>query len=229
MDDRTYNVRLNAQEIINPFTIELKGCGSLQLIPGCDYYFINAPINFIDYVVQLAAMNVKYSLTENRDGCLYVIDLKDYNSHDPRLVASRYRKINNVTGNENPVISTGDDKVVVLSSDDITPREEVSSEEAELNKMIAEDQQKVEEQTIDVVAEEIPEAENLPISDETDLKEEEEKVEEESKEPKVYSEDELSKFSKAMLLEISADYNLECSDINTKKEIREAIIAAQNK
>ena len=221
MDDRTYNVRLSAQEIINPFTIELKGCGSLQLIPGCDYYFTNAPINFIDYVVQLAPMNVKYSLTEKRDGCLYVIDLRDYNAHEPRYVVSRYRKLTNITGNENPVISTGDEKVVVLSSDDITPREEVSSEEAELNKMIAEDQK------ADAVTEVIQEPE---VQEKTIVEPVSEEVaEEKPTEPKVYSEDELSKFSKAMLLEISADYNLDCSDINTKKEIRDAIIAAQNK
>jgi hypothetical protein len=129
---------------------------------------------------------------------------------------------------ENPIIKEPEVKKpepgkVVLSSDDIAPREDKSSEEIALDNMIAEDLKKSQEQpviTSDVVVE--PIQENTPeVVEETE--------ESDESEPKVYTEDQLSKFSKAMLLEISNDYGLDCSDINTKKEIREAILKAQNK
>ena len=56
---------------------------------------------------------------------------------------------------------------------------------------------------------------------------EEELKQEENAGPKIYTDEELSKFSKGMLLDISNDYNLGFTNINQKKEIREAILKAQ--
>jgi hypothetical protein len=222
MDDKRYGVRVSTFKIINPFTIELRGCGQLYVEPGREYYFENAPINFINYVAQLAAMNISYQITPNKKGCFYTIDLTDYFKNDPTYIMSKIRR------RENPIIKEPEVKKpepgkVVLSSDDIAPREDKSSEEIALDNMIAEDLKKSQEQpviTSDVVVE--PIQENTPeVVEETE--------ESDESEPKVYTEDQLSKFSKAMLLEISNDYGLDCSDINTKKEIREAILKAQNK
>ena len=227
MDDRTYSVRVEFHNG-NPITLELKGCGNLYIIPGREYFFVNAPFNFINYLAQLKRCGISYRLTNDSNGCYLSMDLKDYNRGDPRYEMSRIRKLNNPVIEEPKKEEPQSEKGVVLSSDDIAPRDEIveSKAEQELNQMIAEDLQ---------ASEQVPEQVSIQVEEpvaevSAETAEEPAETEEENAEgPKVYTEEQLSKFSKAMLLEISADYGLECSDINTKKEIRDAIIAAQNK
>lgn len=220
MDDRTYNVRLDATKIINPFMIDLKGCGSFQLYPGKEYFFTNAPLKFIEYLAQLAMMNVTYKITNERKGCFYSIDLSKYGDRDPLNIISKYRTT--VIDPKKEVKE--EEKVVVLSSTDVAPREDESSnDEVELNKMIAEDLKKEQEVAI------VPE--NLPIADETNIEDNPEAKEEpvEAGKIKVYTETELSRLGKVKLLEISNALGLDYSDINTKKEIRDGILEAQSK
>lgn len=217
MEDRTYNVRISTEKIVNPFDLDLRGCGQLHIVPGREYFFENAPINFINYVVQLAMMNITYRLTDDKNGCYYTVDLTDYNKMDPNYIMSKIRKM------ENPIIKEPVKKEkpskVVLSSDDLVPREDIKIDEAEkeLNNLIAKD----------LAKEETPIPETIP-----EIVEENNEVIEEIKAedlPK-YTDSELSKLGKVKLLEIASLLGLEnISDINTKKEIREAIIAKQEK
>lgn len=218
MDDKRYGVRVSTFKIINPFTIELRGCGQLYVEPGREYYFENAPINFINYVAQLAAMNISYKITPDKKGCFYTVDLTDYFKNDPTYIMSKIRR------GANPVVQKQETKKpepgkVVLSSDDIAPREDKSSEEIALNNMIAEDLKKEQEAT--PIEPEITSDVVVEPTVEEELKQEE------NAGPKIYTDEELSKFSKGMLLDISNDYNLGFTNINQKKEIREAILKAQ--
>lgn len=218
MEDRLYGVRISTEKIVNPFDLDLRGCGQLHIVPGREYYFENAPIKFINYVVQLAMMNITYRLTDDKNGCYYTVDLTDYNKMDPNYIMSKIRKL------ENPIVKNPVKKEkpakVVLSSDDRGPREEIEKTQAEkdLNELIAKD--------LSAEVPTIPETEP-PVEEIT-----EEKVEEVSEstveELPIYTDAELSKFGKVKLLEIASALELnDISDINTKKEIREAILAKQ--
>ena len=221
MDDKRYSVRVSTFKAINPFTIDLRGCGQLYIVPRREYFFINAPINFINYIAQLATMHISYRLTTDSNGCYYTVDLMDYFKNDPTYIMGKIRR------HESPIIKEPEVKkepesTVVIASDDFVPRDEKVADgtaEAELDKMIAEDLQKEQEVEItEPVAEVKPEE---PV---------EEVIEENtSEEPKVYTEAELSRLGKVKLLEISASLGLDYSDINTKKEIRDGILEAQNK
>lgn len=208
MEDRVYNVRMTFIHG-NAITLDLKGCGSLYIKPGKDYYFTNCPINFINYLTQLRRMGITYTMTDNKKGCYQEIDLSHYNFTDPRYIISSLRKttIQNVEPVE--VEKPKQDTTVVLSSDDNIEVDPVVVK-------VAEDLKEAQEEVVEPeVAEEV-------------IEEVEEVVEEEPKEIKVYSENELTKMGKSQLLEIAADLGLEnISDINTKKEIREAILEAQ--
>lgn len=227
MDDTRYSVRLNTFKCINPFTIELRGCGQLYVVPKREYFFVNAPINFINYVAQLAALNVSYRLTNDSNGCYYTIDLTDYFKNDPQYIMQKIRTANASPIINNPTPQEAPKSSVVIASDDFTPRDTVVSEtkaDAELNEMIAKDLQenartenKVEfnviptEQPTEATIEPV-ESNEIPKPEKT-----------------VYTETELSRLGKTKLLEISANLGLDYSDINTKKEIRDGILAAQNK
>lgn len=206
-EDRTYNIRVSFKHG-NAITLDLKGCGSLYIKPYKDYYFINAPINFINYLAQLKRVGIDYTLTSNKRGCYQEIDLTQYNYSDPRYILASLRKPL-IT---EPVETVKEERPVVLTSDDVVVKET-----------------KIEEP---VVTEEITE----PIIEETNTEETVEEVEDTNDEPQkteesvveiTYTEEELTKMSKTKLLEIASSLNLtNVSDINTKKEIREAILKA---
>lgn len=217
MKDKLYNVRISTEKVVNAFDLDLRGCGQFHVIPGREYFFENAPINFINYIVQLAIMNVTYKLTDDKRGCLYTIDLTDYNKMDPAYIMGKIRKMENPIKKE-PIKKETPTKVV-LSSDDKGPREEpkpVTEAEKELDELIAKD-----------LSGTLP---TTPVIEESVIKEETSEVKENTVEelPK-YTDSELSKFGKTKLLEIAETLGLEnISDINTKKEIREAILAKQS-
>ena len=216
MEDRTYNVRISTEKIVNPFDLDLRGCGQLHIVPGREYFFENAPINFINYVVQLAMMNITYRLTDDKNGCYYTVDLTDYNKMDPNYIMSKIRRLENPI-TKNPVKKEKPAKVV-LSSDDMGPREEIEKAQAEkeLNDLIAKD-----------LSAEVP---TIPETEPPVVETPDEKIDEESttEELPIYTDSELSKFGKVKLLEIASALELnDISDINTKKEIREAILAKQ--
>ena len=209
MNDRTYNVRVHFIHG-NAITLDLKGCGSLYIKPYKDYYFINSPINFINYLAQLKRMGITYEITDNKRGCYQEIDLSHYNFTDPRYIISNLRKINVLPDADTfKPAEVEEDKSIVLSSDDNIKVETVEVEEA-IIPPVEINAEPVEEPT-DEVSEEITE-----------------EVEETNEELPVYTEKELSAMSKNKLLEIATKLGIDSvSDINTKKEIREAILDIQ--
>jgi len=220
MEDRVYNVRVSFKHG-NAITLDLKGCGSLYIKPYKDYYFINCPINFINYLTQLRRMGITYVMTDNKKGCYQEIDLTHYNLTDPRFIISNLRRISTQDIKETkPVEEKKVETTVVLSSDD-----NITNVEPTVVKM-AEDIKESQE----LINNDTDENENIsidePVVDEN--AETEEPVVEEPKEIKKYTESQLTKMGKVQLLEIAASLGLDnMSDINTKREIREAILAKQ--
>lgn len=212
MEDRVYNVRIHFNHG-NAMNLDLKGCGTLYIKPGKDYYFINAPINFINYLAQLKRCGVTYEITENKRGCYQEIDLSIYNINDPRYLVSLFRK--DISQKKVKEVKEPEPRHVVLSSDD---------------KLIVNDNKKINE--VEKVEEKqevpaIPPMEiNIDPTNDNEVPKSEEVKEEDNN--KIYTDSELQKFGKVKLLEIANNLGLEnISDINTKKEIREAILAAQ--
>ena len=208
-EDRTYNIRVSFKHG-NAITLDLKGCGSLYIKPYKDYYFINAPINFINYLAQLKRVGIEYTLTSNKRGCYQEIDLTQYNYSDPRYILASLRKPL-IT---EPVETVKEERPVVLTSDDVVVKE------AKIETPV------VTEEITEPIIEEVTNTEET-VEEETEEINNEPQETEESVVEITYTEEELTKMSKTKLLEIASSLNLtNVSDINTKKEIREAILKA---
>ena len=91
--EKTYNIRISFNHG-NDITLDLKGCGLLHIKPGKDYYFINAPIEFTNYLAQLRRLGITYKMTPDRKGCFQTIDLTMYNKNDAREILKNLRKAN---------------------------------------------------------------------------------------------------------------------------------------
>lgn len=215
MNEDKYNVRVHCNGA-NPFDIDLRGYGSFYVKPGNDYYFTNAPMSFINYLVQLKNLGITYEITNNNKGCLYETDLTFYRSADPRYVMAGLRK--QMIKKEEKVEET---REVVLSSTDGIDVEPVKVEDPRnVQPVLPQEPVEINALPTEQTGEEITQSEE-PIEE----VKEEEKIEEEL--PK-YTDEQLQKFGKVKLLEIAHALGLESvSDINTKKEIREAILKAQ--
>ena len=213
MEDRVYNVRIHFNHG-NAMNLDLKGCGTLYIKPGKDYYFINAPINFINYLAQLKRCGVTYEITENKRGCYQEIDLSIYNINDPRYLVSLFRK--DISQKKVKEVKEPEPRHVVLSSD-----EGLTIYKGDVSTTVEKD--------LIVAPPTIPPMEiNIDPTNDNEVPKSEEVKEEDNN--KIYTDSELQKFGKVKLLEIANNLGLEnISDINTKKEIREAILAAQNK
>lgn len=227
--EKTYGVRISFNHG-NDINLDLKGCGLLNIRPGKDYYFINAPIEFTTYLAQLRRLGITYKITNDKKGCYQTIDLTAYFKNDAREILKNFRKTNiinednylNEETKKAKKINKHEEKKVVLSSDDLIKTKEVIVEEPkelglpeetkneEVNNYITQVQSGNTDNSIEVTS---------------DIQIEEVKEEETVEEPKIYSEEELNKMSKNALLEVARSYNIEeVSEINTKKEIREAIL-----
>ena len=227
--EKTYGVRISFNHG-NDINLDLKGCGLLNIRPGKDYYFINAPIEFTTYLAQLRRLGITYKITNDKKGCYQTIDLTAYFKNDAREILKNFRKTNiinednylNEETKKAKKINKHEEKKVVLSSDDLIKTKEVIVEEPkelglpeetkneEVNNYITQVQSGNTDNSIEVTS---------------DVQIEEVKEEETVEEPKIYSEEELNKMSKNALLEVACSYNIEeVSEINTKKEIREAIL-----
>ena len=227
--EKTYGVRISFNHG-NDINLDLKGCGLLNIRPGKDYYFINAPIEFTTYLAQLRRLGITYKITNDKKGCYQTIDLTAYFKNDAREILKNFRKTNiinednylNEETKKAKKINKHEEKKVVLSSDDLIKTKEVIVEEPkelglpeetkneEVNNYITQVQSGNTDNSIEVTS---------------DVQIEEVKEEETVEEPKIYSEEELNKMSKNALLEVARSYNIEeVSEINTKKEIREAIL-----
>lgn len=227
--EKTYSIRVSFNHG-NDINLDLKGCGLLNIRPGKDYYFINAPIEFTNYLAQLRRLGVTYKITNDRKGCYQTIDLTAYFKNDARELLKNLRKanvinqdnyLNEETKKEKKIKNP--EKKVVLSSDDLIKTDEVVVEQPQKG-IALEEMTKKEIQPTNI-------PETTEITSEVQIEKVEEVKEEEVTEPEkieTYSEEELSKMSKNALLEIANSLNItEVSSINTKKEIREAILKIQ--
>ena len=234
--EKTYNIRISFNHG-NDITLDLKGCGLLHIKPGKDYYFTNAPIEFTNYLAQLRRLGITYKMTPDRKGCYQTADLTMYNKNDAREILKNLRKANiinedaylNEETKKTKKINNYEEKKVVLSSDDLIKTEEVVVES--LNNVTPEETKEeivdntITEVNVDDTIEAVETASEEIVEE---AKETTDIVEEVKEEPKVYSEEELNKMSKNDLLNIANSYGIkEVSEINTKKEIREAILKAQ--
>lgn len=234
--EKTYGIRILFNHG-NAITLDLKGCGSLYIKPGKDYYFTNAPIEFTNYLAQLRRAGVTYKITDDRKGCYQTIDLTSYRMGDPRTILSNLRRANVV--NEDSYLSEKtkkeidkkrEEKKVVLSSDDLIKKEKVKKDKKDVSIDASKDENVnnniTESPEINTL--EAPEVKPEPIIEDKPVVEESTIKEEVKEEVKTYSEEELNKMSKNKLLEVAKSYGIEdVSEINTKKEIREAILKVQ--
>lgn len=81
MKEDKYSVRLFFSHG-NSIVLQLKGCGSLTIKPGHDYFFENAPMKFINYLAQLRRLGVTYKITQDKRGCYQTVNLAGYFSND---------------------------------------------------------------------------------------------------------------------------------------------------
>ena len=218
MTDKTYGVRISFNHG-NAINIELKGCGQKYIKPGKDYYFEEAPIGFINYLVQLRRVGVTYKITNDKKGCYETINLHDYDKFNSRSIMGKLRKPIEIPKEE--VVE--ETKSQILTQDDIISVEEPTEKPQETTTENPKENTESEQDSKEQV--EIPEN----STDENIENFDEENHEENYDEPEIkkYSEKELSKMSQDELLEISNSLGLELTKINTKKEIRNAILEAQ--
>lgn len=224
-EDKLYGVRISF-DFGNPITLELKGAGRVQIIPKKDYFFENAPIEFINYLAQLKGFGVSYRITTDKKGCFNTLDLKNYNQ-TPRIdVLRNYRAPSKL---KDLIVETKEEsKEVKATEEDIIKVSPVKVEEPKVEKLPTDQTGK--EVTQESSEDELVTTEGTTIED-TDNVETEPELEpiaEPKDEPQegthVYTEDELKDLTKKDLLAIAADLDLPVSDINTKKEIRAAIL-----
>lgn len=91
MKEKTYTVRLSFDHG-NKILIDLRGCGSIYIKPGNDYFFENAPMQFINYLVQLKRAGVTYKITKDKRGCYQTFNLSNYFNNDPYHNLTAIRK-----------------------------------------------------------------------------------------------------------------------------------------
>lgn len=213
MTDKTYGVRISFNHG-NAINIELKGCGQKYIKPGKDYYFEEAPIGFINYLVQLKRVGVTYKITSNKKGCYETINLHDYDKFNSRNIMGKLRKPIEIPKEE--VIE--ETKSQILTQNDIINVEEPTEKPQETTTESPKENESEQDSK-----------EQVEIPENSEEENHEENTEEKVEEPEIkkYSEKELSKMSQDELLEISNSLGLELTKINTKKEIRTAILEAQ--
>jgi len=216
-EEKYYGVRISF-DFGNPITIELKGAGRAYIIPGKDYFFENAPIEFINYLAQLKGFGVSYKITTDKKGCYNTFDLKKYNV-TPRVDLLRnYRMPSTLEKPEEPEV-VEPVKEVKVTQEDIVKIESVPVEPEVKDTLPVDQPENTTEEILPEPIKEEPEVNTELPTDQTG-----EEITQVVEEPHVYTEEELKSFTKSELLAIASDLNLEVSDINTKKEIREAIL-----
>ena len=209
-EDKLYGVRIHVGTG-NAFTLDLRGAGSVYLEPGREYYFENTPINFINRLVELKKIGITYKIDSNRKGCYKTINMINYDVVAARSLLSKIKGLYDVEPKkEEPVVEEVVEEVPVVEP-------EVVEEVIEATPEVVEE---VAEEVIDETSEEVVEDEVV----EEEVVEAEPEVAE-SEEIEVPSVKEIEGMSKPKLLELAASLGIDSvSEINTKKEIKNAIL-----
>lgn len=204
----------------NPISLNLKGCGNLYIQPYRDYFFENAPIQFINYLSQLRRLGVTYRLTSDKKGCFMTVDLTAYNSNDPREMLTKLRS--------NKIVNPP--KITRPSS--INYKSDVVEEKIEDEHLVSQDSD-IKEITLDKVKEAIENAQNenatINKPESESVISDEEKVTELTtdtpKEKLEVTKEEIETMSKSNLIDLAKSLNIQdASELWTKKELRSAIL-----
>lgn len=218
----------------NAMSLDLKGCGSIYIEPGYDYFFENAPMQFINYLAQLKRLGIEYRLTNDKKGCYMTIDLAGYQTNEPKTVLGKLRS--NLVQTEKPIVRLNtikdSDEDTSTDVEDLIPKGTFKEDLEEIKiegDPIPETSNQSEADKLNLAADDLEEdsvSEPEITSDKEDDKVEEVKTEE----PKILSEEEIASLSKAKLIEYAHELGLaDISEIYTKKEIRAAITEALSK
>lgn len=226
----TYSVRAK-HDLFNSLQLNLQGCGMLYMEPNKDYFFENAPIEFIDYLGKMSDMNITYRITKDKRGCYRTIDLSCYNKTNPLFAMQNFRgaftNVSNKVEDEQPIEeppkteppvvdlekNKDDSNIPNLFEGDSTPNkvEEITVSDIP----VIEGQMSIDDITDEGV--QLPEGDPNDSVTGTD-------PEENAAESKVEIVDPETITAKAELIEYAHKLGLDkISDINTKKEIRKAI------
>lgn len=209
MREDKHNVRVTFKHG-NAITVDAKGCGQIYLEPNHDYFFENAPMQFINYLPQLKRLGVTYKLTNDKRGCYQTFNLACYYANNP------YTMLQGLRSNKSA------DAIVHETEEPIQEVEEAVITDETPASILGND--KLEEATKE---DEVTETKETIVEDnkttETEVTESNEEVQatetEESTEPV-----DIETLSKPNLISYAKKLGLtEVTDYWTKKEIKEAI------
>lgn len=196
----------------NAMSLDLKGCGSIYIEPNKEYFFENAPMQFINYLAQLRRLGITYRLTNDKKGCYMTIDLTGYQTNEPKTILGNLRS--NLVSNPPKITRhkpVKDDNVDASTVPDLIPQGTFKEEikEVTLFNSITETPTTV---PTEVVSEET-----------TDTTVEVNKEQVQEPEIKVTIE-EVESMGKPKLLELAKSLGIaEVSEIWTKRELRKVI------
>lgn len=220
MKQSVYSVRVTFKHG-NGITLDCKGCGSIYIKPGHDYFFENAPMQFINYLPQLRRLGVTYRITNDKRGCYQTFNLINYSKNDP------FKSLSKVRSN-------------FASDYQKTEVEEVSTEPEESTTNITNPETVQEPMTLDTVTEqkdeEVTNSESTTVTMDDHVKADPQPTEEttesddtisEVTEPQSEPAKDITTMSKPDLIAYAQELGLtQVTDYWTKKEIREAITTA---
>lgn len=215
-EDKLYGVRVYVGTG-NALTLDLRGAGSVYLEPKKFYYFENTPINFINRLVELGKIGITYQISKDRKGCFKTINMINYDVVAARSLLSKIKGLYETKEEVKDLEPEAIEEAEIQEPETIeeTPIEEVAEE--------------VEEETVeDIVEEAVEEAVEETVDEVVDEVVDEE-VEEATEEVAIPSIKEINDMSKPKLLELAVSLGIDSvSEINTKKEIRSAILEKIN-
>lgn len=215
----------------NAMSLDLKGCGSIYIEPYKEYFFENAPMQFINYLAQLRRLGVTYRLTNDKKGCYMTIDLTGYQTNEPKTILGQLRS--NLVSQPPKITRPTPSRDVELDEstvEDLIPRNAFPEDikEITLPENIV---PPIEESSTDITNQLTED----DLEDASDITSTQEKVEEpikvESTQEKVeevsepITEELLVTMNKSKLIETAKSLGLtDVSEIWTKKELRVAIL-----
>lgn len=206
----------------NGINIDAKGCGQIYLVPNHDYFFENAPMQFINYLAQLKRLGITYRLTNDKRGCYQTFNLIGYYANDP---FTNLNKLRTNKAASNVVVHDLPEQEVFKKEEPVIPDETPSSilgnddSSEELKEVFSGNVESTPkddtEQTADDSTEEVTDNTDEEITDEESTTE---------SEPV-----DIERLSKPELIKYAHDLGLSSvTDYWTKKEIKEAITKASN-
>lgn len=228
----SYKVRVTFKHG-NAMSLDLKGCGSIYIEPNKDYFFENAPMQFINYLAQLRRLGVTYRLTNDKKGCYMTIDLSGYQTNEPKTILGQLRS--NLVSNPPKITryaTVKDSDVDTSTVPDLIPNgtfpEEIKEIELSDEIILNENEQVLgSSNTLSLTPDDLDDDSTL-VKDDTTKDDvtvsSNEPVTEQKEQVVKVTDEELSAMNKTKLIELAKSLGVEnASEIWTKKELRSAI------